>query len=220
LSIILKEVRINGIIVKYFLLSLSNLLMFFSCDSSKGISPIFVENANFLVLNMSIEANSPKNIVVKMSMRNISSDSILLYEPLFPISGNIVENVFSIISNETLDRVKYMGPNQERHLFTAPDDDKGVVIPRLDPKYFIKLLPHEVINLKTNLARYYDFNEFVAKGDKSFFIAPDILLPAVSFDYKHSVKLDSADQKEKLLYYQVTLPHRDDIDSMRVYFKL
>jgi len=194
--------------------------LFFGCNNitpnGKGRSSIIVKDGSFVYTELSVRSLSTSEIYADISFRNNSENSVLFYKILLPLDGKLKTDIFSIFDSETFDQIIYTGTRAGHYLKTAPDDDEGEVIPNLTPGNFIILPPHQNLSCTVNLSRFYDFSE-VKKGTK-LSLAYAIFLPAVSLDYKQLYEIDSVDNKMKPVYYDLTLPKKQDIDSMRVKF--
>ena len=140
---------------------------------------------------------------------NNSEDSLLFYKILLPLDGKLKTDIFSIFDSKTFDQIVYKGTRTGHYL-------KGVIVPDLAPNNFIVFLPHQNLSYTVNLSRFYDFSEIRTGTKLSLAYAMD--LPAVSLDYKQLYEIDSVDNKMKPVYYDLTLPKKQDIDSMRVKF--
>jgi hypothetical protein len=181
------------------------------------LTPIIEKDALFIDLRLTIDALSRKEIYADLSIKNNSKDSLLLYKILFPFNGDINYPVFSIFSAKTYDDVTYLGP-LVKYKKLRDDDEGETVIPDMSKDNFVVLHSGETISFKTNIAQSYDFGKYKA-GDE-FNIVPSITNPYVSFDYKQVYEIDSVDGLKKPVYYYITFPRHENIDSMRLKFKL
>lgn len=184
--------------------------------NGKERSPIIVNDGSFIYTELSVRSLSEDEIYADIAFTNNSVDSFLFYRILLPLDGKLKSDIFSIFDSKTLDQIVYTGTRAGKYLKEAPDDDEGVVVPDMTPGNFVILLPHQNVSYTVNLSKYYDFSD-VKKGT-TLSLAYGIFLPAVSLDYKQLYEIDSVDNQMKPVYYDLALPKKQDIDSMRVKF--
>jgi hypothetical protein len=187
-------------------------------NRNRQFSPIIAKWDLCLDLKVSVRPISTKEIYADLTYTNRSGDSILLYKSLFPFNNTISEDIFSIFQSEDHEMIKYTGPRNGNYLKLGPDDDKGIVIPDTLREKFIMLLPGDSLQFYVNIASAYDFSRPTQKKDLTIF--PSIYLPAVTADFKQIFEKDSLDNKEKPVYYIVTLPRNRNLDSMQIKFSI
>lgn len=204
-------------LILFLLLSCNNTKRTNVSMKPKGISSIIIKDGSFIFIQMAIDVKSKSEIIASISYTNKSSDPLLFYKALLPIEGKLQENIFSIFKSTTLENLKYTGTKSTDYVKTAPDDDEGVIIPDLLVDKFVILYPEETIAFKIDLYDYYDFGK--GNINSTFLIAPSGYLPAVSPDYKQVTEKDSLDGNYKPVYYDITLPKKISIDSMRIEFR-
>jgi hypothetical protein len=189
-----------------------------TCSNREGdnLPSHISKDANFLDVNITVQPVSKKEIWTEMSIKNNSKDSILLYKPLFPIDGQMKSPSFSIFSAKTYKEVPYLGPTV-RYVNQSDADEGESIIPNISRDKFFVLHSQETVLFKINIAKFYDFESF--DSGEEFRLVPAIAYPDVSFDYQQVFETYSADIKKPVFYF-ITLPTNDNIDSMRVKFKL
>jgi len=194
-----------------------------SCDqmnkessTDKDTSPIIVKNGSFAYVQLNVKPVTLKEIFADITITNKSDNTFLFYKALLPFDGEAKTNMFSIFDNKSLDEINFIERKVGQYLKLAPDDEDGVIIPKLSTDNFIKFLPKQTMNFTLNLSKFYDFSK-VAKGT-SLSLTYSIYLPAVSLDYQQIFEKDTIDNKFKPVYYYIALPKKQSIDSMRVQF--
>lgn len=195
------------------------IILFLSCISNSEQQKIdnqsqteILEVNPFLMSTLMIEPISDSLIIAHLSCKNLSkSDTFFLYKDLLPDSNNFREELFGIFSTSSFVNVPYTG----KHRINLQR-----IVPIPQESNFLELLPGAQINFTLNISKQYDFSSLLKLGERSFAISSDIDMPAVDRNFKQIYKLDTIDNTMKPLYYLITLPQKNDIDSMRVYFTI
>ena len=134
-----------------------------------------------------------------------------------PLDG-FTEDVFGIMGGKSYEPVKFKGFPQQKYM-SVENSPTNYIVPVLREDSFILLKPGQSIQIETNLATKYDFEEFKKKGFIEFKIIYWAYFPAIE-NQKQLMAMDSIDHIEKPVYYSVTVKEREDPDSMRVPFKV
>ncbi|HWR33161.1 MAG TPA: hypothetical protein VN451_06540, partial [Chitinophagaceae bacterium] len=79
---------------------------------------------------------------------------------------------------------------------------------------------NDTLRFIMDLSKYYDFRKILLKGEKKFAASFTLLMPCVSYSYKQDFEVDPQDNVLKPIYYQLSLPKKQDLDSMRVHFEI
>lgn len=170
--------------------------------------------APFLHLKLNVLPKDHNTILADFSIRNNSKDSILLYKPLLPFDGKIIFPCFSIFNAKTYDQVSFSKSVPRLSIYSDKRIDDAENIPE---KYFT-LHSGETVVFKVNLPDWYNFRH--EKSGEVFKIVPSVSLPYINFSYQQQYEKDSLGGQMKPVFYHLTLPEKNDIDSMRVSFTI
>ena len=206
-------------IISFFLLTL---VILSYCGNNnrivvKGISPIIVKEGVFIDIQISVTSKQ-NELFTDITYTNKSTERVLFYDALLPIGNKLRENIFSIFESESLEQIPYTGPKKEKYLKMAPDDEQGVIIPDLARDRFKVLMPNEPLSFRINLFDFYDFQNI--KDSSVCMLTPNSYLPAISSDYKQLLEKDSVSNEYRPVYYSISLPRKQSVDSMRIPFKI
>lgn len=183
----------------------------------KERSPVIEKPAPFIYLNLEVHSYSRDSIIVHITLRNDGKKAFKFYKPLLPFDS-MTENLFSILEKESYDPVGFNGKSKEKYL-QFDSETSTYIIPQLGDDHFISLQPGQTLEIKSNIAKIYSFGEFLDKKLTEFKIIYVSSFPYV-VDGKQVMELDSVDNKQKPVYYFVTVKERKDPDLMRVAFKI
>ena len=181
----------------------------------KSASPALVRDAPFINVTLNIKSYSFDSILADLKLTNNGSNDFSFYKPLLPYKG-FTENSFGIFERGNYEPVKFLGHSREKHLM-VDDGPTNFILPAFVSNSFVILKPSESIEIETNLASAYDFNEFEKKGLNQFKIIYWEFFPLIE-NGKQVMETDSIDKAEKPVYYSVTVKQNKNPDSMRVPF--
>jgi hypothetical protein len=186
-------------------------------SSGKNSPPGFVQGTANIFVQTKVDAYSFDSVIVTTIFVNNDTQAIALYKPLLPLPG-FTENIFALLEKSGYDRVIFTGQRREKYL-TIEGSSSIFVNPNLISENIIVLKPHETLKTEVNIARKYNFEEFRKKGMNEFAISYINLFPLIKNNIQ-IITADSTDKQEKPTFIIVSVPQKQNPDSMRVFFKI
>lgn len=204
------------------------LAIFMSCKSNntnqinageeKHEGPIaIVKNAPFIHLQLKVQPFSPDSILAKAIITNSWDNDLVIYKPLLPYE-NYTEFLYGVMEKTSYKNVAFNGHDQESYL-NYEDGPSNYINPKLDTGNFVILQPNQSIEVVANIAKKFQFKEFLKKGQREFKLVYHRFWPYI-VNGKQVTEMDSTDHQMKPVYFIASLPKNDDPDSMRVDFRI